>query len=73
MTISEIKTKLHNNIGNDVVIKCNLGRNRYEKYNVIIKDTYRNIFIVQEKSNPNLSVMSFSYTDVVAKTIKIDF
>ena len=32
MTLQEIKDKVSDNIGNDVVIKCNLGRNKFEKY-----------------------------------------
>ena len=37
MTLQEIKTKVNNNIGNNVTIRYNLGRNKIEKYNVKIK------------------------------------
>ena len=41
-----IKEKLNNYLGKDAVIKYNLGRNKYEKYNVIIKKLYNNLFLV---------------------------
>jgi len=73
MTLQEIKKKVNNNIGNNVTIKYNLGRNKIEKYNVKIKETYNNIFIVELKNNNKTEIKSFTYTDVITKTIKIDY
>ena len=73
MTLDEIKQKVTDNIGRDVTIKCNLGRNKFEKYSVKIKETYKNVFIVELNSDSNVKVKSFSYTDVMTKTIKIDY
>lgn len=73
MTLQEIKTKVNNNIGNNVTIKYNIGRNRIEKYNVKIKETYKNIFIVEAINKDNKEIKSFTYTDVMTKTIKIDY
>lgn len=73
MTINQVKTKLNNHIGKNVVIKYNLGRNKYEKYNVIIKELYNNIFLVELKYNEEIFIKSFSYVDVITKTIKIDY
>ena len=72
MTLQEIKDKVSNNIGNDVVIKCNLGRNKFEKYRARIKETYKNVFIV-EINDKRCEIKSFTYTDVMTKTIKIDY
>ena len=72
MTLQEIKNKVSENIGNDVVIRYNLGRNKVEKYNVKIKETYKNVFIV-ENNDKRSEIKSFSYTDVMTKTIKIDY
>ena len=72
MTLQEIKDKVSNNIGNDVTIRCNLGRNKFEKYRARIKETYKNVFIV-EISDKRYEIKSFSYTDVMTKTIKIDY
>lgn len=73
MTLQEIKIKVNNSVGHDVTIKYNLGRNKYEKYRVKIKETYRNIFIVELNNQENTELKSFSYTDVMIKTIKIDY
>lgn len=72
MTLEEIKNKVNQNIGNNVTIKYNLGRNKIEKYNVKIKNAYKNVFIVELNDNRS-EIKSFSYTDVITKTIKIDY
>ena len=73
MTINQIKADLNNHVGHKAVIKCNMGRNKYEKYNVTIKELYNNIFLVQMNNKNNPEIKSFSYTDVITKTIKIDY
>lgn len=73
MTLQEIKTKVNDNIGNNVTIKYNIGRNRIEKYNVKIKEAYKNIFIVETKNKNSTEIKSFTYTDIMTKTIKIDY
>ncbi len=73
MTINQIKEDLNNHIGEKAIIKCNLGRNKYEKYNVTIKELYNNIFLVKLNNENNPEIKSFSYTDVITKTIKIDY
>lgn len=69
MTIYEIKKDLSNHLGEEVLIKYNLGRNKFENYKVIIKELYDYIFLVENKSG----IKSFSYSDIVTKTIKIDY
>ncbi len=69
MTIYEIKKKLGNHLGHEVSIKYNLGRNKYENYRVIIKELYDYIFLVEN----DLGIKSFSYSDILTKTIKIDY
>ena len=68
--IGQIRGKLNNYIGEEVTIKYNLCRNKYEKYKVTIKELYENVFLVELKNN---SKRSFTYTDVITKTIKIDY
>ena len=68
--IEEIKKELHEHIGKEVLIKHNLGRNKFEKYNVILKKLYDYIFLVENESG---TVKTFTYSDVITKTIKIDF
>lgn len=68
--INEIRSKLNNYVGEEVVIKYNLGRNKYEKYNAVIKELYCNVFLVE---NNKKFVKSFTYSDILTNTIKIDY
>ena len=70
MTIEKIKKELNNHLGKKITIKCNLGRNKTEKYDVILKELYNHIFLVELK---NENIKSFSYSDIITKTIKIDY
>ena len=69
MTISKVKKDLLEHLGDVVSIKYNLGRNKYEEYEAIIKELYDYVFLVE---CDNL-VKSFSYIDVITKVIKIDY
>ena len=71
MKIENIKEELNTHIGDSATIKCNVGRNKIESYNVTIKKLYNRIFIVE--LNNNCSLKSFSYSDIINKTIKIDY
>lgn len=70
MNISMVKDDIKKHLGSDILIKCNLGRNKYENYNVKIIKVYNNVFLVEGK---NKDIKSFSYNDIIMKTIKIDF
>lgn len=72
MTVDKVKEVLKNHIGDTVTINYDLGRNKYESYDVKIKELYQHIFLVEMESNQD-TVKSFSYSDVITKTIKIDF
>lgn len=71
MNKTQIIEELNCHLGKDVVIKYNLGRNKYEKYRVKIKELYSNIFLVELKDDKQIK--SFSYNDVITKIIKIDY
>lgn len=73
MNIDIVKEELNNHIGKDVTIKYNLGRNKYENYNVRIKELYNYIFLVETLDEINSEIKSFSYSDIITKTIKIDY
>lgn len=74
MTVEQIRGNLNNYIGKDVVIKYNLGRNKYEKYKAKITKLYNNIFSVEiMESKIENEIKTFSYSDIITKTIKIDY
>ena len=69
MTISKVKKELLEHLGEVVSIKYNLGRNKYEEYEAIVKELYDYVFIVECDN----IIKSFSYTDVITKAIRIDY
>ena len=69
MFISKIKEDLKKHIGCDALIKYNLGRNKYESYEVKIDKTYEHVFLVKLKDRDE--VKTFTYTDVMIKMVKI--
>lgn len=71
MTRAQVKKQLHDYLGENVTIRYNLGRNKYEQYKVKIKELYNNIFLVQTEIDNQIK--SFSYTDIITKTIRIKF
>ena len=71
MNIDIIKKELEENIDKTLIIKYNLGRNKIEKYKAKIKNLYNYIFTVE--LNDTQVLKSFMYTDVITKTIKIDY
>lgn len=73
MTISKVKKTLLEHLGEIVNIKHNLGRNKYEEYEAIIKELYDYVFLVECSDGVNNYIKSFSYIDVITKTIKIDY
>ena len=73
MNIEIVKEELNNHLGRDVTIKYNLGRNKYESYNVRIKKLYNYIFLVEMLDVESNEIKSFSYSDIITETIKIDY
>ena len=69
MTIEKIKENLTDNIGNKVRVTFNVGRNKIEEFDAVLKETYRFIFVV-ETENEN---KSFTYSDVLTKTVELHF
>lgn len=65
VTIPDVKKKLNEHIGDKVTINYNLGRNKFEEYDVIIKDLYNFVFTVELGDE----IKSFSYSDIITKTI----
>ena len=64
-----IKKALIPHIGQIVKIKYNLGRNKFETYEAKILKIYNCVFLVELIENH--SIKSFSYADIITKTIKI--
>ena len=68
MNIKQIKRYLATKIGNRIVIIYYGSRNRKERYDCILYKLYANVFIVKLLSG---DIKSFSYSDILTKTIQI--
>ncbi len=71
MFIAKIRKELTDHIGDDAVIKYNLGRNKYESYEVKIDKTYEHVFLVKLKNREEIK--TFTYTDVMTHMVKITY
>lgn len=67
--ISDIKAEIGEKIGQKIIIKGTLGRNKSFEESAIIKQTYPNIFVVQyEEKDTNVS---YKYTDILTKELEV--
>lgn len=72
MNVEKIKNDLESHLGEEATLKYHLGRNKYEEYNVTIKEAYNRVFLV-ELNNKKREIKSFSYSDIITRTIKIKY
>ena len=70
MQVEKVKNELEEHLGKVALIKYNLGRNKIEEYQVKIKELYNHVFLVETDDS---QVKSFSYSDIITKTIKIHY
>ncbi len=59
--IEKVRNEIKELLGKRVVIKINLGRNKEDIYEGIIKNIYHNVFLVNNRC--------FSYIDIITKDI----
>ena len=71
MTIDKIRRNINRNLGNNIKIVHNEGRNKIYEYEGKIIEVYNNIFIMLDDNND--SKRSFSYYDVLTETVKVFF
>jgi len=70
ININDIKKSIKSHNGKKVKITINGSRNRVEEYDAIITDAYKFIFVVEKEDS---SIKSFTYTDILTKSVCIDF
>lgn len=72
--IEEIRASVQNNCGNMVEIRLDRGRNKVDVEKGVIKGAYSSIFTIQlddeSDEKPN-RILSFSYTDIITKDIRM--
>ena len=69
MTIEKIRESIYGQVGNEVRVIYNEGRNRFVSYEGRVIEVYPNIFIVLDSNHKR----SFSYRDILTNVIEISF
>ena len=72
-TISQVRKMVNNHIGSKVRVLENQGRHRIDVTEGIITETYPSIFLIQVENGveDSFKTVSFSYSDVLTKDIKM--
>lgn len=67
--IANLKTDIGEKIGQKIIIKGSLGRNRPFEKQATLEKVYPSIFIV--KYDENQRNVTFSYTDILTRTVEL--
>lgn len=67
--ISNLKTDIGEKIGQKIIVKGSLGRNKPFEEQATIEKTYPNIFVVRYEEQ-NRSV-TYSYTDILTRAVEV--
>jgi uncharacterized protein Veg len=68
MNKNMVKDKIESLKGNEIFFRYNGSRNQNEEFFGIIEEIYNSIFVIRIKDNN--SIRSFSYNDVINKSIE---
>lgn len=68
--IANLKTDIIEKVGQKIIVKGSLGRSKAFEKEATIQKAYPNIFVVKyEENNRNVT---YSYTDVLTRTVEVD-
>ena len=68
--ITDLKTDIGEMIGQKIVVRGSLGRSKSFEKEATIEKAYPNLFVI--KYNENNRNVTYSYTDVLTRTVEID-
>ena len=68
--IANLKTDIVDKVGQKIIVKGSLGRSKVFEKEATIEKAYPNLFVVKyEENNRNVT---YSYTDVLTRTVEVD-
>jgi uncharacterized protein Veg len=70
--LATIKNEMDDHIGEKVTLRANNGRRKIIVSNGVLEKTYPSIFVVRLEDDTQRTV-TYSYSDVLTKTVQIDF
>ena len=72
--ISKVRASVHQRLGNKVVIQLDRGRNKVDIQEGVIQNAYPSVFTIlvkDTKSDNPPQLLSFSYTDIITREIRM--
>lgn len=71
--ISKVRASVHQQCGNRVKIQLNRGRNKVDIQEGVIQKAYPSVFtiLVDDEQDNAPQLLSFSYTDIITKDIRM--
>ncbi|MCO0831735.1 Veg family protein [Fructobacillus sp. W13] len=72
-TLEEIKARLDAHIGETVTVVSQAGRKKYTERSGILRSTFPSLFVVELDEEAQFKQASYSYTDVLTKTVDVNF
>ena len=73
-TLATIKQDLEDRIGSKIMLVAQTGRKRQTERRGILTETYPSVFVVDLDPEENsFDRVSYSYSDVLTKTVEIEF
>lgn len=67
--ISTIKTEIGDKIGQKIIIKGSLGRNKPFEKQAVIQETYPSVFVVKYEDHD--TNVSYNYTDILIRDLEV--
>ena len=68
--ITNLKTNIFDKIGQKIIVKGSLGRSKEFEKEGTIEKAYSNIFVVKYEENDRTA--SYTYTDLLTRTVEVD-
>ena len=68
--IANVKTDIGELVGHKVLVRAALGRNKTSEKHAVVEKAYPNIFVV--KYDDNERNVTYSYTDLLTKTVQLE-
>lgn len=68
--IANLKTDILDKVGQKIIVKGSLGRSKAFEKEATIEKVYPNIFVVKYEENDRN--VTYSYTDVLTRTVEVE-
>lgn len=70
-SLQQIKLDLESCVGKRVKLRANRGRKKIVEAEGVIESTYPKIFVVKLDASHSLERLSYTYADVLTKTVEV--